>query len=161
MSSVAPRSRPTATSMSLASWFGPQLGSTAWLITGAIEFGAKAPRIALAWVACFALANAAGTWLWFQFRRGRFRPMRGLQILVLLIGGVGATAFAILDWAAPPAVRALGDPRQGYRVLLIGVVALLTLFAVLDQVQRSGPGSGEPGQDLPPPVDPPSKPAQR
>lgn len=161
MSPVNPRSERAARSVNLGAWFGPQLGGTAWLITGAVEFGAAAPRIALAWVACFAVANAAGTWLWFRCRRGQFRPLRGLQVLILLIGIVGLAAFAILDRAAPPAVRAMGNPRDGYRLLLVGVPLLVLMLALVDRTPVPHAPAG-PTQDPPHPgSNPPPGPTPR
>lgn len=44
-------------------WFGSQLGSTAWMLVGAVVLIPHAAEVAGVWLSCFAVANAIGSWM--------------------------------------------------------------------------------------------------
>jgi hypothetical protein len=123
-------------------WLGSQLGGTLWLLAGAAVFAAPAPPVALAWLGCFAAANAAGWWLWR--RRDRVRPYPALQGLLLACGACGLAAVAALHLAGPAGAPLAGDPR-GYLALL-AFPALMARFSRLEHAARAAPGPGEPGR---------------
>ena len=129
-------------------WFGPQFGATAWLITGVLEFGAAAPAVALAWVACFVAANAIGWWLWRRRRPGRLA--RDAQLLALDCAAFGLLALVILQAFAPPAVLARGELSAAYRIVLIGGLGAMGLTEILHRLARhrerpAGPSWAAPG----------------
>src|SRR4051794_27734348 len=83
----------------MGGWFGPQLGGTAWMLVGAVVLVPHTPEVAGVWLACFAVANAIGSWLWW--RRDRLRPYPALQVLLLACGINGLLALVALHLLRP------------------------------------------------------------
>jgi hypothetical protein len=132
--------RPGYFHWSAGGWFGSQLGGTAWLLVGAAVLAPHAPAAAVAWLACFAVANAVGLGLWRW--RARLQPHTGIQLLLLTCGITGFLACLAVDTLWPDDVRQLVWPRQGYRVLLI-VPALMAWFAATEYFSHGRPRSPE------------------
>ena|SRR5688572_27892961 len=120
---------PTAMSAdwNAGSWFGPQLGGTAWLFISAIILAPLAPLSSLVLAGCGLFANLVGLVLWS--RRSRLDPYRALQILVgaIVLAGLAATRwlevrgeFGLLDPRVPP--------RTMYLLLAVMGAVLLALF---------------------------------
>jgi hypothetical protein len=114
-------------------WFGSQVGSTAWMLVGAVMFAIKAPWIAAAFSLCFAVANVVGTALWS--RRDRLRPYAAMQLLILVIGVSGMVAIASVDMLRPAGAPpdATWDEIRGGRLPLLAIVAgLMASFAFME-----------------------------
>src|SRR5262245_46475601 len=95
-------------------WFGSQVGGTAWMLTGALEFARRAPSVSVGLMLLFAATNALGLGLWC--RRDRVSPFAAIMILLLACGaGLLATLLAIPYAGVPLAPNEL---RIGYRSLL-------------------------------------------
>jgi hypothetical protein len=74
-------------------WFGGQLGGTVWMLLAALSLVAHSWPTALGALACFALPNAVGTWLWM--RREELDVYRASQGLVA-VSGLSALLAALL-----------------------------------------------------------------
>jgi hypothetical protein len=126
-------------------WFGSQAGGTAWLLAGAVVLTPRSPAVAVIWLACFALANVVGIWLWHC--RTRVRPHTAIQLLLFMCGISGLLAWLTRDILRPEVVRLLDWPRHGYRMLLI-VPALMAWSAIMEYASRGrsrSPENAEPG----------------
>jgi hypothetical protein len=113
-------------------WVGSQLGATAWMLVGAVVLVPYAPDVAGVWLACFAAANAIGSWMWQ--RRDRLRPYPALQALLLGCGVNSLMALVALHALRPglritrPLGISLADEPPTILWLLILVISLMTWF---------------------------------
>jgi hypothetical protein len=113
-------------------WFGGQLGSTAWMLVGSALLLPHAPEVAGVWLACFAVANAIGSWMWQ--RRDGLRPYPALQALFLVCGVNGLIALVALHVRRPglritrPLGIYLADEPRLILWLLVLVISLMTWF---------------------------------
>jgi hypothetical protein len=144
MATTRPRSGPGAFQWNAGAWFGSLLGSTAWMLVGAVIMATRAPVVSLAWLSCFALSLGVGIWLWSK--RGRIRPYPAIQGMLLAVGVSGLLAFALLDGLGTGEdFGLLGTPREGYRAMLI-VPGLMAWFASLEWAcRRRSAGGGAAG----------------
>lgn len=117
-------------------WYGSQLGSTVWMLVGAVVLAPHALWVALSWLGCFASANFIGTWLWR--RRGRLQPYPAMQMLIVVCATTGLMALLVLDLAVPGNVRlnVIANHYLGYAFLLMAVPLGLGYFAVLERSAR-------------------------
>ncbi len=142
MTVKVPMPAPGRFQWNLGAWFGSQLGGTAWMLVGAAILAFQAPAAAAAWLACFAVANGLGTWMWQQ--RDRLRPSPALQLLVLIVGCSGLLALAALDALRPEgapldlrwedgwlhaANMPPSDWHKGYLLLLVLTLLGMAFFA--------------------------------
>lgn len=113
-------------------WFGAQLGGTAWMLVGSVVLLPHAPEVAGVWLACFAVANAIGSWMWR--RRDRLRPYPALQALLAVCGANGLMALVALHVCRPglritrPLGIYLADEPRLILWLLVLVISLMTWF---------------------------------
>jgi hypothetical protein len=149
MLAKAPMPGPGHFQWSTGGWFGSQLGGTAWMLVASIVLALQTPWIAAWWVLCFALANAAGVWLWLH--RDRLRPYLAMQGLLAICGATGLLAVAALHLFGPAGVRLgvawhdgrfilEGPPgttlRSAYATLLLIVPGLMAFFALMERAGR-------------------------
>ena len=99
MASRRPMPGPGCCQWNTVAWFGGQIGSTAWMLVGALVLAREAPEVAAAWLLGFTSANAIGTWLWS--RRRRLRPFPGVLIGFLVCGLSGLFALSALHVLRP------------------------------------------------------------
>ena len=117
-------------------WFGSQLGGTAWMLVGSVVLFPPAPEVAGIWIACFAVANGIGSWMWR--RRERIRPYPALQSLLLACGVSGLTALVALHVLRPglqiarPFGMDLADEPRNLVWLIIVVASLMAWFHFLE-----------------------------
>jgi hypothetical protein len=129
MASRRPMPGPGCCQWNTVAWFGGQIGCTAWMLVGAAILAPEAREVAVAWVACFLAANAAGSYVWS--RRRRLRPFPAIQIGFLVCGASGLMALVALYVLRPgllvtrPAGVQLGDPWM----ILVYPLAMLLLMA--------------------------------
>lgn len=134
------------------SWFSSQLGCTAWMFAGAVVLVPHAPGVAALWLACFAVANAIGSWFWW--RRDRLRPYPALQALMLACGANGFLALVALHLLRPglritrPLGISLADEPRVILGLLGLVIALMGWFHLLEHGARKEKSRSE-GPTLP------------
>ena len=117
----------------MGGWFGIQLGGTSWMLIGAVVLVPYAPKVAGIWLACFAVANAIGFWMWCH--RDWLRPYPALQALLLVCGVNGLTALValhVLRITRPMGIYLPDEPRS-IRWLLVLVISLMTWFHVMEQ----------------------------
>jgi hypothetical protein len=106
------------------------------MLVGAATLARSAPGVAGAWLACGAVANVMGCWLWCQ--RDKLRPYPALQLLLATCGTAGLLAWFSLQFFRPEMIHLLGWSRSeysGYKVLLV-VPALMAWFALLEYSAR-------------------------
>lgn len=109
----------------LGSWFGAQLGSTAWILIASVLTVARDFRTGALVFAVFLVPNIVGTVLWR--RREHLSCSIALQVLLPAIGVCGLLAVYILDrtnhWLAIQSGGSVSAP-WGYAIIIL-VVALL------------------------------------
>jgi hypothetical protein len=87
-------------------------------------------------MACFAVANGIGSWMWC--RRDRLRPYPALQALVLACGVSSLTALVALHGLRPglriirPVGIYLADEPRHIVVLIVVVASLMAWFHILE-----------------------------
>jgi hypothetical protein len=102
------------------------------MLVGAVVLWPHAPEVAGVWLACFAVANAIGSWMWR--RRDRLRPYPALQALLLVCGVNGLIALVALHICRPglritrPLGISLADEPRLILWLLVLVIALMAWF---------------------------------
>jgi hypothetical protein len=102
------------------------------MLVGAIVLYPYASEVAGGWLACFAVANAIGFWMWW--RRDRLRPYPALQALLLVCGISGLTALVALHILRPglhvarPIGFDLADKPQFIPWFLVLVISLMASF---------------------------------
>lgn len=152
MSTKTPMVGPGMYQWSAGGWFGSQVGCTAWMLAGATLASFQSARVALAWLACFSVANAVSTWLWT--RRDRIRAVRALQLQLVVCGACGLLAFVAFD-VCGQGVRldvnwmdgrlgladANGMTRQGYRFFLIFVPLAILYLELMNRGSRAQAGA--------------------
>jgi hypothetical protein len=118
---------PLSLHWNAGSWFGPQLGGTAWLAIAALVLAPHSALSAMVVAGCALAANLVGLALWSK--RSRLDPYRALQILVVAIV---LASFAATRWLEARDEFALLDPRVTpptmYLLLAILAAILLALF---------------------------------
>src|SRR4051794_12520067 len=96
----------------------------------------RAPEVAGVWLACFAVANVIGSWMWR--RRSRLRPYPALQALLLACGVSGLLALGALHVLRPglritqPTGIYLADDLRSILLLLVLVISMMTSFHVME-----------------------------
>ncbi|OWK45410.1 hypothetical protein [Fimbriiglobus ruber] len=122
-------------------WFGAQVGTTAWLVTGAVEMATTAPWLAVLWLAVFAVANFLGTWLWRRHRLGQ--PSTDLLLLAVCeaAGLIAVVSFVV---ARPAGVAEAGVPSVVYLALLV-LPAVAVLLTFVGRASRADMGKADPG----------------
>ncbi|AGA28467.1 hypothetical protein [Singulisphaera acidiphila] len=121
-------------------WFGGQLGSTVWMLVGGVVLVPYALDVACVWLACFAVANAIGAWLW----RGRDRlpPYPALQALLATCGVSSLVALAALHILRPglritrPPGIWLADEPQYLPWVLVLFLAVMTSCSLRERSAR-------------------------
>jgi ABC-type phosphate transport system permease subunit len=129
-------------------WFGSQLGGTAWMLVGAVVLVPHAPEVAGVWLACFAVANAIGSGMWWH--RDRLRPYPALQALLLVCGVAGLVALVALHVLrfglriTRPLGISLADEPRLILWLVVLVIGLMTWFHLRERgAKKLGDGPAE------------------
>lgn len=123
-----------------AAWFGVQLCLTGWMLVGAVAFVRLAPEVTGIWLACLAVANAIGSWVWW--RRDRFRPYPALQALLLTCLVIGVPALVALYTLRPgldfPFIRPTGIYLwdQHWIRFLVLIITLMTASLFMERSAR-------------------------
>ena len=115
-------------------WFGSLLGSTAFLIVGAVSFASPSPTLSAIWFSCFAVAVAVGIYLWA--RRTAFSPYPAIQILLLACGISAAVAIIAAICMAPNILIAVQLTPTKSLLLLLLFPAMMLWFHVLESNAR-------------------------
>lgn len=133
MPALVPRPGLGSFQWNTGGWFGGQIGSTAWLVPGAVMLAPRAPGVAGVWLACCLAVNALGVALWR--RRDRLRPFPAIQGLLMASGLAMLVAFGSLSLHASELRSAVGFGHRDW-LALAGVPVLMAWFAVLDRAGR-------------------------
>lgn len=140
MEALKPLPGPGCFQWSRGGWFGSQLGSTAWMLVGSVVLVPYALGVAGVWLACFAVANAIGTWLWR--RRDRLPPYPALQALLATCGVCSLVALAALHVlrpglriTRPPGIWLADEPQYLLWVLVL-FLAMMTSFSLRERSAR-------------------------
>jgi ABC-type phosphate transport system permease subunit len=137
MESKEPLAGPGRFQWNLGAWFGGQIGGTAWMLVGAVVLAPHAPEVAGVWLACFAVANAIGSWLWWC--RDSLRPYPSLQALLSACGVSSVIALVALHVLRPdlritrPRGILLTDEPRFIPWFLVLVIALMTSFHLMER----------------------------
>lgn len=141
MAAKEPMKGPGYFQWNTGGWFGTQVGSTCWMVVGAVPLVFYAPMIGVTFLICFAVANAIGTWLWL--RRDRVPPYPAMQMLLLGIAITGLVALVTLDALRPARVRLDltsefgGDLHQAYLIFVVGVPLGMIWFHLMERSVRA------------------------
>jgi len=113
----------------LGSWFGAQLGSTAWILIASVLTAARDFRTGALVFAVFLVPNIAGTVMWR--RRERLSCSIAIQVLLSLIGVCGLLTVYILDrtnhWLAIQSGGSVSAP-WAYGIIILVVATLLVVM---------------------------------
>jgi hypothetical protein len=110
------------------------------MLVGAVVLVPHAPEVAGVWLACFAVANAIGSGLWWH--RDRLRAYPALQALLLVCGVTGSVALVALHVLRPglritrPLGISLADEPRLILWLVVLVIGLMTWFHLLERGAR-------------------------
>jgi hypothetical protein len=122
------------------SWFGSQIGGTAWLLIGAMFLLPESTLLSLIWLICFTLANVIGIAIWS--RRAVIAPFKAIQLLMLVLGQMGLISWFLLVQLQPELVSSInGKTQMGYLALLI-YPALMAWFYCLESGAKPIPPKG-------------------
>lgn len=132
MATIDEATRPVTFRWPVGAWFGTQVGSTVWMLTGALSLAVTAPAVAAAFAGCFAVVNAVGVWLWL--RHDRVGQYAAAQLMLLACGVGSLAALLTFDFAGPAVV---GEPLPGKAYLILLVFpAVMALLAVSNSAMR-------------------------
>ena len=118
----------------LGGGLGCQLGGTCWILVAGILAVPANLNVALIVIGLFVLANAIGFLLWN--RRESWSPNKSVQILLPVLGVIGAAAVFIMDRAdIYESIQVGGSVSANvtYVALFLVIAALMIMFQMLDR----------------------------
>ncbi len=116
-------------------WFGALLGSTCFLLLGAISFLSTQPLLSVVWLAAFIISVAIGVFLWN--RRDHIAPYAAIQGLLLTIGLFSTVAILAARAVAPEILANVNMSPISSLWLLAIFPGMMLLFHLLELAARN------------------------